>query len=324
MREIQIELNDADQRIDRYLRKYLPGASLGYIYKLARTGKVKLNGKRVDNETRIQKDDVLKIFLHDEEIAWFQKEALPLEIPKSSNFSEWILFEDDDLLVVQKPPNMNVHPWDHKTKEISLIQLASDYFGGKYTSQTFSPSLVHRLDRDTSGALLIAKNRPSLNVLLEQLQSHSIEKTYLCIVVWKPEKARDTIRLPLLRVENAHRESKVKVDKNGQRAVTHYQTCAQGEKLSLMRVQLETGRMHQIRVHLASLWCPILGDSAYGIAQKNLEFLGRGGRQMLHAAELSFIHPKTGQAMRVKASIPPDMQKCIQSYFPELWALEAW
>lgn len=329
MQEISITENDSAQRIDRFLRKYFPSAPLTGIYKFLRTGKIKLNGKRVDNEHRIDTGDILSLYLSDEEIAEYKKSSVlkkPEEIKSSSkiDFASWIIYEDDWLLAINKPYGINVHPGDHKTKEVSIIQLAQDYFQGKYDSSTFSPSLVHRIDRDTTGVLLIAKDRLSLNFLLQELQAHKMEKTYLALVTGSLE-GEDTIDVPLLRIENAKNESKVRVDSGWQRAITHYKSVAHTQETSLLKLLLETGRMHQIRVHLTSVWHPIIWDASYGNRSVNRNFAERQGvhRQLLHASELTFLHPKTKKNISIKAPLPEDMQKVIRAYFPLLVALDA-
>lgn len=196
--------------------------------------------------------------MNDAEFEAYSERAKPTEGKVGSFDSNWILFEDEDLLAVNKPPRLTVHPGDHKTTEASLIELVQDYLGKRYDTPTFKPSLVHRLDRDTSGVILIAKNRPALNVLLDELQSNRFKKTYLTVTSGIPEKKRDTIKVPLLRIENAKNEAKVQVHPKGQKAVTHYETVREKEDFALLKVVLETGRTHQIRVHLSHIGCPVL------------------------------------------------------------------
>ena len=329
MQQIIITENDGEQRLDRFLRKLFPSASLSAIYKLARTGKIKLDGKRVDNEHRIEAWNTLSIYISDELITEYKTSISPKkcdDIPKSSqsDFTSWIIYEDEWILAINKPPHINVHPGDHKTKEVSIIQLAQDYFWGKYTSATFSPSLVHRIDRDTTWVLLIAKDRLTLNALLDELQTHKIKKEYLALVDGKLI-GEDTIKAPLLRIENAKNESKVRVDPLGQKAITHYKSLADSDELSLIHFVLETGRMHQIRVHATSIWHPIIWDSSYGKNSINRTFWIQYNidRQLLHAWKLSFTHPKTKKNLTIQAPIPKDMKKLIQIYFPVLVALEA-
>ena len=210
---------------------------------------------------------------------------------------------------------MNVHPGDHKTKEVSLIELVQDYLGEKYNSLSFKPALVHRIDRDTSGVIMIAKEKKVLDALLALLQSGKIEKIYHAVVRGTPEKPRDTIRAKLLRIEDARDEAKVRVDPTGQEAITHYSTLKANirDKYSLLECHIETGRTHQIRVHLAHIGTPVLGDKAYGNASEN-SFIRREygiSRQLLHAYSLSFLHPKTGTSLTITAPYHDDMDSLI-------------
>jgi RluA family pseudouridine synthase len=210
---------------------------------------------------------------------------------------------------------MNVHPWDHKTKEVSLIELVQDMLGESYNSLSYKPALVHRIDRDTSGAIMIAKEKKTLEWLLTLLQTGKIEKIYHAVVCGTPLKPRDTIRAKLLRIEDARDEAKVQIHPDGQEAITHYETLQTRihEKYSLLSIRIETGRTHQIRVHMASLGCPILGDKAYGNIGEN-SFARRNystWRQMLHARELHFMHPITKKSITVIAPYHPDMTNLI-------------
>ncbi len=314
--------SDADQRIDKFIKKYLPDAPLGGIYKWLRTGKIKVNQRKVDQVYRIIAWDQIDIYLRDNEILWFQKkEATFLKWTQRSSLDTKIvpsiLYEDDFFLVINKNPRLNVHPGDHKTKEVSLIEMVQDYLSGRYNTLSFRPALVHRIDRDTSGAIIIAKDKSTLESLLILLQSWKIEKIYHTLVVGKPPKARDSIRAKLLRIENAQNEAKVRIDNAGQEAVTHYRTINTNirDKYSLLEVSLETWRMHQIRVHMASIGCPILWDKAYGNKWEN-SFARREysiERQMLHAERLRFIHPKTKKPVEIIAPYHGDMTNLIFS-----------
>ncbi len=312
--------SDSDQRIDKFLKKFLTEAPLGWIYKWLRTGKIKVNRKKVDGTYRVELEDIIDIHLTDEEISGFQKtESVEKQKDekKKENIKLDILYEDEGFLVVNKPASMSVHPGDHKSTEASLIEIVQDFLGKKYDSLSFKPSLVHRIDRDTSGALLIAKEKKVLDTLLSTLQSWKIEKIYHAVVVGKPPKPRGTIDKKLKRLENAQDEAKVQVSEDGQEAITHYKTLEENihGKYTLLELAIETGRTHQIRVHLASIDCPILGDKAYGNKSEN-SFIKRSfwiERQLLHAYSLAFPHPKTGEKMMIKAPYKIDMEKFIHS-----------
>ncbi len=308
--------SDADQRIDKFLKKYFPNATLGALYKWLRTGKIKVNKKKVEQTYRISIDDVISIFLSDEEILGLKTTNEP-QVEKKGGMKMLldILYEDDGFLVVNKPAGINVHPGDHKSSEASLIELVHDYLGGQYDSLSFRPSLVHRIDRDTSGTLIIAKQKKVLETLLSLLQNGKIEKVYHALVLGKPPKSRDTIVARLERKENAKDEAKVQVHENGQEAITHYSTLQENinERYTLLECRIETGRTHQIRVHLAHIGTPILGDKAYGNKQEN-SFAKKYHaitRQLLHAYSLSFPHPITKKQLTIHAPYPDDMKEMI-------------
>lgn len=311
--------SDADQRLDKFLKKYLPAAPLGAIYKMLRTGKIKVSGKKQDPKYRLQIGDEISVFLHDDEVSALQSASTPspVKTPKQSAAVLDILYQDDSLLVINKPAGMNVHPGDHKAQEVSLIELVHDRFLGAHQSLTFKPALVHRIDRDTSGCILVALEKNMLEFLLAELQAHRIEKVYHAVVSGKMTKPRATLEERLLRRENVKDEAKVVVHPSGQRAVTHYATLREfqrdGALFSLLECRIETGRTHQIRVHLAHQGHPIIGDRAYGDKSIN-SFLRRWygiDRQFLHARSLSFLHPKTKKRLTIEAPYSLDIESFL-------------
>lgn len=316
--------SDADQRIDRFCKKYLPNIALGGIYKLLRTGKIKVNKKKKDQTYKLQLWDEVTFWLTDDEI--FELRSSKHQWNEGKNIENIsvnlldILYEDDYLMIINKPSGINVHAWDHKTTESNLIDQVHDYLRGKYDSLTFRPALVHRIDRDTSGCLMIAKRKDVLESLLSSLQNHEIQKIYHAIVFWEPSQKQGVIRERLLRIENAKNEAKVRIDPSGQIATTHYVVIATKnlpmtwENISLIQCRLETGRTHQIRVHLSgSLLCPIIGDKLYGNKSINA-FCSRNigiSRQMLHAYSLEFQHPISREKISIRAPYPEDFRKLL-------------
>ena len=322
MREFILESSDAGQRLDRFLKKLFPSAGLSFLYGINRKNKVKVDGKKQENEYILQPGSSVKIFLSDLEIADLQAKPISFSIKKEPLSPKDIIFEDSEVLVVNKNPHCNVHPGDHKTTEISLIDQVGDYFKDTALSTlTFKPSLVHRIDRDTSGIILIAKTKSALDSLLFSLQNDKIHKTYLAIWVGIPKTKTGTITARLRRIENAKNENKVLVDeKNGLKAVTHYKTLATFDnRYCLLECVIETGRMHQIRVHLASIGIPVLGDKIYGDKSENafVRWKYHIDRQMLHAWKVSFPHPKDKKMVSLTAELKDDMRGFIKKFLSE-------
>lgn len=330
MKQYNITSNDADQRLDKFLKKLLPNASLSYIYKLLRKWNIKIinleNKKTKQNKDyKLLEWEYVQIFLSDTDIddlmqvenAGMHSINIDQKLQKQD-----IAFEDEYLLVVNKNPWLNVHPGDHKTTEVSLIDQVHDYFAWSLNSLTFKPSLAHRIDRDTSWIIMIAKQKQMLMHLTEDFKKkNSIKKTYFCLVVWRVSRKSGTITKKLLRIENAKNENKIQVSEKGLEAITHYKLIdeytiklPQGEQIiSILEVTIETGRMHQIRVHMAALWNPILWDKSYGNKSLNSYFSKHFGihRQMLHAWKIEFYHSQNKKIMSLEAKLKKDMLEFI-------------
>ena len=333
MKLFKIEENDANQRLDKFLRKLFPNATRALIYKFNRKDKIKVKFewsewkfKKRDNEYKLQIWDEVKIFLRDEDFKELSQKKEESFVKKSWNIFDKsnIVFEDADLFVINKDPWINVHPGDYKTKEISLIAQVQDYLWEKLNSLTFKPSLIHRIDRDTSGVLMIAKKKDILTRLVWDFRDHTkIKKTYYALVFWKLSRNSGTIKKKLLRIEWAKNENKVQVSEKGQNAVSHYkllkehnlQTKEWSIIISEVEVQIETGRMHQIRVHLASLGNPIIWDKAYGDKKLN-SFIERHywlKRQALHAWKIEFFHYGRKKSMELTARIKKDLKMFLEN-----------
>jgi len=325
MKQFTITENDANQRLDKFMKKLFPLATRGLLYKLNRTNKVKVNSKKEDNEYKLQIWDEIKIFLTDTDF-----EVLSKEIDKKTDVSKEnnqrikldkkdIVFEDNFVLVVNKPAWLNVHPWDHKTKESNLISQVQDYLWDKLNSLTFKPSLAHRIDRDTSGIVIIAKKKDILTRLVEDFKNHNnIRKYYLAIVSWVLSKKEWIIDKKLERIENAKNENKVQVSDKWQKALSLYKVIKEikykNEDFSLVEVEIKTGRMHQIRVHLASIWHPIIWDKTYGNKSLN-HYLQKElwvSRQFLHASKIDFTNYGTWKKMILEARLKDDMKEFLE------------
>jgi len=333
MKQFTITQNDANQRLDKFLKKLFPRATRSLIYKFNRKDKIKVKFdwsewkfKKRDNEYKLQVWDEIKIHLSDDDFNELSKKVEETKkITKEEKFDKKdIVYEDKDLLVINKNPGINVHPWDHKTKETNIIAQVQDYFWDKLNSLTFKPSLIHRIDRDTSGILLIWKTKNLLTRLVKDFKDHKkVKKTYYAIILGKLSRKKWTIKKNLLRIENAKNENKVQVSEKWQEAITHYKTLKEHILqtkegvmiLTEVEIEIETWRMHQIRVHMASLWNPIIWDKIYWNKKLN-SFFERNfwlKRQALHAWKIEFFHYWREKVMKLEARIKEDLREFIEN-----------
>ena len=338
MKIYDIHENDANQRLDKFLKKLFPLATRSLIYKINRKGKIKISSKiaenifsKKDNEYKLQIWDKVKIFLSDDDFKTLSenitlekntKEVLNL---KDKITKKDIVYEDADLLVLNKNPWINVHPWDHRTKEISIINQVHDYLPDKLNSLTFKPSLIHRIDRDTSWILLIAKKKDILTKLWEDFKKSEkwkINKTYIAYVFWRLSNKTWTIKDKLLRIEDAKSENKVQVSTKWQEAITHYKVIweytlktKEGDLvISEVEVNIETWRMHQIRVHLSHIWNPVIMDDKYWNKKLN-SYIEKNfwlKRQALHSSKIEFFHYWHNKKITLIANLKDDMKDFLE------------
>jgi len=312
MKELLIGANEAGQRIDKFLRKLLPHLSLGEIYKMIRTRKVKVNGQKTAPNYLLALGDTL--------IMPEQKTKKPSQFWEDSPSSHLkIIYEDTNLLLVDKPAGILIHPASPQDKN-TLIQQVLSYLYQKKEYQpeqelTFTPASCNRLDRNTSGLIIIAKNFSALQLLNEIIRSGKVNKYYQGLVKGHLQK-KGEIKGYLLKDS---RENKVEISsmkKEGAKEIhTIYRPLATNGLYTLLEIQLITGRTHQIRAHLASLHHPLVGDGKYGSKKVNDYFLQtfKLRHQFLHAAKLEFISPPyplqylAGQVFT--APLPPDLEK---------------
>jgi len=290
---------DTGSRIDRWLAEQLPELSRSRIQALIKDGDIRVNGRETKPHSKLCDNSEVTIEVPAPEPIELAPADIPLEI----------LFEDSDLLVVNKPAGLVVHPAPgHASGTLvnALLYHCRDLAG---IGGALRPGLVHRLDKDTSGALVVAKNDLAMQGLVAQFKSRSVSKEYVALVKGRLQPPEGTLETLLGR--SRHDRQKMAVQQSsGKQAITHYRTVETYENSSLLRVRIETGRSHQIRVHMSYLGHPVLGDAKYG-RHTELETEPAIARQMLHAERLMFHHPRSGKKIEITAPMPADMRQVI-------------
>ena len=278
-------------RIDRFLSEQLPEHSRSYIQKLIKDGQVSIEGKAVKSNYKITGSEEIALLIPDQVIPDILPEDIPLDI----------LYEDQDLIVINKPKGMVVHPAaGHYSGTLvnALMYHCKDDLSG--INGVMRPGIVHRIDRNTTGSLLVCKNDFAHNAIAEQLKVHSITRWYRAIVHGNLKDDQGTVDAPIGRHPIDRKKMAIE-PRNGRDAITHYHVLERFGNYTYIECQLETGRTHQIRVHMSSIHHPIVGDDVYGPAK--CPFSGLQG-QTLHAQVLGFIHPRTGEYMEFSAPLP--------------------
>ena len=308
-----IDEDSNDQRIDNFLIKRLKGVPRSYIYRYIRSGQVRINGKRVKVSYRLHEGDKVRI----PPVKKTKDNSLNKITITESRFTPFdILFQDESLLVINKPAGMAVHGGSNVSFGV-IEQLRAQNPNWKFLE------LVHRLDRGTSGVLLLAKKRAALVELHQQIRQREMEKRYLVLVKGKWHNQRQSVRLALNKYVTTMGERRVEVvidEKRNKGSITSHTVFTLQEAwqdFSLLEAELKTGRTHQIRVHLAYLGFPIVGDDKYGDYQLNKELNRRSGqgpilkRMFLHASVTVITHPITGASLRIEAPLANDLQKFL-------------
>ena len=284
-----ISIEEEGQRIDKYLSNKIEDKSRSFIQGLIDEEKVKANGKIIKSNYKIKRNDFIEVEM---------PEPVELNVsPEKMNLD--ILYEDEDVLVVNKDKGVVVHPAPGNytgTLVNGILYHCTDLSG---INGVIRPGIVHRIDKDTSGVLVIAKNDEAHNGLAEQFKEHSIKREYYALVEGKFSNPKGTIDKPISR--DKKERIKMAINSDGKRAVTHYEVLEQYDKgVSLVKCTLETGRTHQIRVHMASIGHPLVGDLVYGYKRQKFNIEG----QALHAKVLGFIHPRTKRYIEFTSELP--------------------
>ncbi|HBN56986.1 MAG TPA: RNA pseudouridine synthase [Lachnospiraceae bacterium] len=286
------------ERIDKYLGAVLEGRSRSCVQKLMKEGAVLVNESVVKASYRIEEEDRIEVEIPEPENLHIEAENIPLSV----------LYEDQDLLIVDKPKGMVVHPSAGHLSG-TLVNAVLYHCRGQLSgiNGVLRPGIVHRIDKDTTGALAVCKNDASHNHVAAQLKAHSITRKYRAVVSGIIKEDEGVIDAPIGRHPTDRKKMAVN-ERNGKRAVTHYRVLARLSGCTYIECQLETGRTHQIRVHMASVGHPLLGDTVYGPAKNPYHLQG----QTLHAQVLGLIHPSSGNYLEVEAPLPEYFIKLLK------------
>ncbi len=293
---IQEEVN---KRIDNYLSKKNEDLSRVAIQRLLQEEKILVNGKRAKASYKVRKNDEITI-----------EEEKPKEIElKAQDIPIEVVYEDDDIIVVNKPKGLVVHPANGNpdgTLVNAIMAICKDSLSG--IGGEIRPGIVHRLDKDTSGLLIVAKNDKAHINMSEQIKNHEVEKTYIALVKGIVKENEATINMPIGRSPKDRK--KMAVVKTGKKAITHFKVLERfyKENCTLLEVKIETGRTHQIRVHLSQIGYPVVGDTTYSNGKNKWNIKG----QCLHAKSLKFKHPITGKEMFLEAKLPKYFEDIIK------------
>lgn len=287
---LTVEEPDAGVRLDSYIGKYLEDMSRSAAEKLIAAGGVSVNGEKQGKSYRCAAGDVVETIIPDPAPLTVEAQNIPLDIP----------YEDSDLLVVNKPKGMVVHPAAGHS-DGTLVNALLAHCGSSLSgiNGVVRPGIVHRIDKDTSGLLIVAKNDFAHRILAAQIKEHSFTRIYEAVVIGNLKDDSGTVDAPIGRHPTDRKKMAV-TDRHSRRAVTHYEVIARYQGYTHVRLKLETGRTHQIRVHMAYLGHPVAGDTVYGPKKPVAGLTG----QCLHARVVGFRHPRDGRYVEITSSLP--------------------
>jgi 23S rRNA pseudouridine1911/1915/1917 synthase len=295
----EIELDQEGERLDKFLHEIYPDFSRSFFQRLIKNGQVLVNNKIIKASYAVRADDLVSIEIPDAVPTTIEPEDIPLDI----------LYEDDDVLVVNKPKGMVVHPSaGHLSGTLvnAILFHCKDSLSG--INGEIRPGIVHRIDMDTTGSLIVCKNDESHVNIAEQIKNHTANRIYVGIVCGNIKEDEGTVEGAIGRHPTQRKKMAIN-EKNGKPAITHYQVIERFGNYTYVRFKLETGRTHQIRVHMASIGHPLLGDVLY--SGSNSKFKNLQG-QTLHAQTIGFVHPRTGEYMEFSAPLPEYFEKILR------------
>ena len=289
MKEYIVSQEEKGKRLDTYIPSVDTDITRTSAQRLIEDGNILVNGKNAKVSYKIQENDKISVEIPEPKQIELKAQNIPIEI----------IYEDSDIIVVNKPKGMVVHPANGNpdgTLVNAIMAICKDSLSG--IGGEIRPGIVHRIDKDTSGLLIVAKNDNAHVKMSEQIKNHEVKKTYIALVRGVFKKNEATIDMPIGRSTSDRK--KMSVNKNGKNAITHIKVLKRFDKYTLLKVNIETGRTHQIRVHLSHIGYPIVGDYTYSNGKNEFDVIG----QCLHAQKLEFKHPITQKDMCLEAELP--------------------
>lgn len=298
MEIFEVDFENEGERLDKYISMLFPEQSRSFFQKIIKDGHVTVNDKTEKANYRLKVEDLVSVEIPDAVETQILPENIPLDI----------LYEDDDLLVVNKPKGMVVHPSaGHYSGTLvnAIMYHCKDSLSG--INGEIRPGIVHRIDMDTTGSLIVCKNDEAHVAIAEQIKVHSVNRIYRGIVYGIVKDDEGVIHAPIGRHPNERKKMAIN-EKNGKDAITHYKVLERFDRYTYMEFKLETGRTHQIRVHMASIGHPLLGDTLYSNGKSPYKLQG----QTLHAMVIGFVHPKTNEYIEISAPLPEYFEKILK------------
>jgi 23S rRNA pseudouridine1911/1915/1917 synthase len=299
----EFTVNDAGQRLDKLLVEQFPDMSRAQLQNYVKEGFITVNGETVKPGAKLRGGEVIRIDIPPTKVTELQPENIELNV----------LYEDADIAVIDKQAGLVVHPGTGVTSGTLVNALLARYpeIGQMYGSER-RQGIVHRLDRETSGLMVIARTKAALNKLMSQFQDRTVEKSYLALLERTPKTETGRIEAPIAR--DPLQRKKMAVVRDGKPAITEFKILESNLKdgQALVEVKILTGRTHQIRVHMAFIGSPVVGDNVYGFRKQRLGLK----RHFLHAAKLTFKHPRTGEQMHFESPLPAGLQNMLEKLRP--------